>query len=128
MDNGEVITEGPRLVGNVVSSPKEHIIQIIVPGVVDMSPVSIKLEGWNTISVSVLLPSLFPKSRYGDKITQDNYSRMDFRGGKAFFRHTFPREIPFRRPQSEEEMNGLTSVEGGILTIHLVRELLVIEV
>jgi len=124
-DVGEVITEGlSRLEGNVSTTSSEHTIQILVPGVVDMSPVSFKFEGWHTISVSVLLPPLFPKSKNGEQATKDNYSRMDLRGGNSFFRHTFPDAMPFHRPNSSEEMNGLISVEGGILTIHLKRELL----
>jgi len=120
-DIGEVITEGQsRLQGNVATTPKEHIIHILVPGVTDLGAISFKFEGWHTISIYVVLPFLLPISK--EPITKENTIRRDLCGGNSFFRHTFPESLPFRRPATQEEMSELISVEGGILKIRLKRE------
>jgi len=122
-DIGEVITEGQtRLDGNVSTTTSEHIIQILVPGITDLKDFSFKFEGWHTISVSVILPALFPKSKIGETTTIPDFSRWELRGGNSFFRHTFPEAMPVKRPASTEELNAMITVEGGILTIHLARE------
>jgi len=108
--------------GNVATTPTEHIIQILVPGITNTSALSFKFEGWNSILVSVVLPSLFPVSKKNEQTTKESFSRMEIRGGKAIFRHTFPGELPFRRPGTAEELNSMIDVEGGILTINLPRE------
>jgi len=124
-DVGEVITEGQsRLNGNVATTPLEHIIQIIVPGVNERGAFSFKFEGWHTVSVSVVLPFHLPISKQNEQTTKESFTRMEFRGGKSFFRHTFPESMPFRRPTNTDDLNDMISVEGGILTIHLPREYL----
>jgi len=124
-DVGEVITEGQtRLNGNVATTPLEHIVQILVPGVTDLEAISFKFEGWHTISVHVVLPFLLPKSKKNEQTTKENFTRMELCGGNSFFRHTFPESSPFHRPTTREELGSMISLSAGILTIHLQRELL----
>jgi len=124
-DVGEVITEGKsHLNGNVATTPKEHIIQINVPGVTDLAAFSFKFEGWHTISINVVLPPLLPISNQNEQTTKENFTRMELCGGNSFFRHTFPESSPFHRPTTREELGSMISLSAGILTIHLQRELL----
>jgi hypothetical protein len=120
-DVGEIIPEGKsRLDGNVCSTKTEHILQIHAPGVSDIGAFAFDFHGTNSIVIHVLLPNLIPKANNGDIPDDSEFSRRDLKGGKSFFKHSFPEHQPFLCPTSDQ-LSSLVTLENGILTIHLQR-------
>jgi len=111
-----------KLKGNVFTTKSEHIIQIYAPGVVETKAFNIRFcVRTNSVLVSVSLPPSFPQHENLFVIRRDFEFDPESHpnGKKLFFRHTFSDSQPFKQHPHSQEL--LTTLEGGIFTIHLIR-------
>jgi len=94
-----------------------------VPGIGDISStIQLKFIGWHSLVLIVDLPMIQPHTLKLKPVVKDSaIKRRELRRGPCVFKHQFPKDAPFVRPDSKADWKDCLQLEHGILTLHLKR-------